>query len=74
MATVQRREEQVVLISEPIDRDRWLAGEIDDVEIFATAELASLSRRLNQILAGVLGVFLTTLSTLLTLVLSGAVN
>ena len=64
------RPAQVILISEPVDRDRWLAGEIDSVEVHATTELNVLRRRLTQILASIVGVLLTTLTTLITIVLT----
>lgn len=64
------RPAQVILISEPVDRDRWLAGEIDSVEVHATTELNVLRRRLTQILASIVGVLLTTLTTLVTIVLT----
>lgn len=74
MAATQTRSDQIRLISEPVDRDAWLAGQIDEVEVRAFDELETLSRRLNQILAGIVGLLLTTLSTLITLVLSGALS
>ncbi len=64
------RPAQVILISEPVDRDRWLAGEIDSVEVHATSELNVLRRRLNQILGSIVGVLITTFTTLVTIVLT----
>ena len=69
--SVQTRGDQVVLISEPVDRDKWLAGEIDTVEVHTTDKIATLEKRLNQILAVALTILITLLSTLATLVLSG---
>ena len=68
---VQARGDQVILISDPIDRDKWLAGEIDTVEVHVTDKIAVLEKRLNQILAVALTILITLLSTLATLVLSG---
>jgi hypothetical protein len=65
------RRDQVVLISESIDRDKWLAGEIDSVQVSAFTGLDGLEKKLNQILAVAVGVLISTLSTTITLLLTG---
>ena len=63
------RPAQVILISEPVDRDRWLAGEIDSVEVHATTG-STCYGAVDQILASIVRVLLTTLTTLVTIVLT----
>ncbi len=74
MAIAQPRPDQVVLISEPIDRDRWLAGEIDAVEVSAVQGLENLNKRLNQILAVAVSILVSTATLAITLLVSGAVG
>ena len=73
MANGQTRVEEI----EDVDHDRrprWLAGQIDGVEADLSAELRATRAVLVKIAYLVGGIFLTTLGSLLTFVITNALG
>lgn len=66
--TRKGRPAQAELIEDPLNRDLWLAGEVDEVE----GKMARIETRLTQIFVAVVGLLVTVVASLTTAFITGA--
>lgn len=58
-------------MDDALNRDRWLADEIDTADAATNHRVDGVEKRLSQIALIALGILMTTLSTTITLIVSG---
>jgi hypothetical protein len=68
MAAAQTRPQQVALIEDPLNRDIWLAGELDGQDV----HMAKLTRLVTRLLLAAVGILVSTTTTSIMLLLTWA--